>query len=222
MASDFDMVAPLAFVDNMLKVVKAPRGRTSSTCSIVGSPAWPYLCPQSPVLPGIIWAILSTAGAMLNGERDGCSMHTTTGVPYNRTELVQQQEISYYQWMPFILILQGLLFMAPLIIWRALDGTVSGIPVQTVLSMAREATTSASSMDSKDRRNIAHHMKVCLDDKYGDGVKFPVKIYRFISQRSLTFLYCFTKILFIGNSLLQFYLLGRFLGKAVISGASPP
>ena len=47
-----------------------------------------------------------------------------------------RQKIPYYQWVPFILIAQAILFYAPSVIWNAMNGR-AGVDTDNIMAAAR-------------------------------------------------------------------------------------
>ncbi|VDN52743.1 unnamed protein product [Dracunculus medinensis] len=61
----------------------------------------------------------------------------TEDIPKNSEQKLQKQ-LTYYQWIPFLLIFQAFLFTVPHIFWRMLNWT-TGIYMKTIISMANNA-----------------------------------------------------------------------------------
>ena len=66
--------------------------------------------------------------------------------------------ISYYQWVPFILMCQALLFYLPIMFWRTLNGR-TGIDLNSIVEAA-EKLEDAEQGDDRDKilRNMAKQM----------------------------------------------------------------
>lgn len=133
----------------------------------------------------------------------------------------QEAEITYYQWVPIILLFQALLFKIPNVAWRLLNG-YSGINMDKICNLAE--TTLLSSPDDR-KKNISHIAKYmhrwieCQRDYHNNSF---VKIRRRISsvlffcmgKRDGTFLtgyYLFVKFLFCVNVVGQFFLMNAFM-----------
>lgn len=121
------------------------------------------------------------------------------------------RQISYYQWVPFVLALEALMFYIPCIIWRGLLHWHSGINVQSLTQMACDARMMDADARNATVQTVAGHMEDTLE------------IQREISDVSsfclgrrwgsyVTCLYVFIKILYVVNVVTQIFLLNIFLG----------
>ena len=122
----------------------------------------------------------------------------------------------YYQWVPFILAIQALMFYIPATVWRLLN-TQSGINVHGILQMA----CNEHNIEPENRARTVHILARHVDDAlryqrdFGNKQR-PVYLWAFVRLGKyygayVTLLYCFAKFLYLSNVLGQFFLLNRFL-----------
>lgn len=135
------------------------------------------------------------------------------GITNTFTRLQSRKMINYYQWVPIVLALQGLLFYLPNLIWQMLNWQ-SGINVKSILKMASEAEIADDEKRKKTLKTLAKYIEDCvgLQTALG-GVNEFRRLFCFRCGRAnpyLTCLYIFTKILYILNVVVQFMLLNSF------------
>ncbi|KAI1721103.1 innexin domain-containing protein [Ditylenchus destructor] len=112
----------------------------------------------------------------------------------------ENREFKYYQWVPYLLVLQAALFNLPIWSWKN-HYRQSEVNPDKVMREARKL----KSMKEPERRRmidmLASDLYDCLDTEEG--------------QKSCrqTLWYLFTKILFLANIVLQFVLVGTFIGR---------
>uniref|UniRef100_A0A915EQS5 Innexin n=1 Tax=Ditylenchus dipsaci TaxID=166011 RepID=A0A915EQS5_9BILA len=121
------------------------------------------------------------------------------------------RQISYYQWVPFVLALEALMFYVPCIMWRGLLHWHSGINVQSLTQMGCDARMMDADARSATVQTIAGHMEDALEiqREVTDVSSFCVGK-RWGSY--VTCLYVFIKLLYVVNVVLQIFLLNIFLG----------
>lgn len=136
-------------------------------------------------------------------------------------EKVNHKRISYYQWVPFILIFQAFLFKLPSLMWRLFINK-AGINLEKLVDMAHETQFGNYANREKIITHIAHYMdkwitisqnlKVgsCADCRHQVAVNACLLCNR-KEGTLLTGLYLFSKLLFFLNVVIQFYLLDIFL-----------
>jgi len=129
----------------------------------------------------------------------------------------EAREISYYQWVPFILALEALMFYIPHMIWRLLNWQ-SGIHLRGIITMACDNKNLGGANQVNAVADIAGHMHACIEIRkkhYGNQALLDSILQ---CGRSggvyLSLVYLFTKILFITNLILQFIILNEFLGTS--------
>lgn len=131
----------------------------------------------------------------------------------------KSNELKYYQWVPFILLLEAFFFYVPHILWRALVRR-SGIDIRDIV----EAASSYKSVDKFDARDkYMTYMVTALDQYVYDPRRTEESrakdniVKRSLSTACLSqgkylgnylvILYVFVKIIFISNCLIQLFLL---------------
>ncbi|KAI6225945.1 Innexin [Aphelenchoides besseyi] len=125
---------------------------------------------------------------------------------YERTE----REIGYYQWVPFVLGLQAVMFYLPSLIWRILNWQ-SGIAVKGIIQMCEDV----GNMQVDKRRSsvevVAAHLSDSLRIQQNLGRKnlfAPLLVH----GTYLTILYLLVKFVYLIQVITQFVILNNFLG----------
>uniref|UniRef100_A0A1I8ARM7 Innexin n=1 Tax=Steinernema glaseri TaxID=37863 RepID=A0A1I8ARM7_9BILA len=136
---------------------------------------------------------------------------------------VESRQIGYYQWVPFILIAEALMFSIPCIMWRLLNWQ-TGLNIQNVVAAAVDSQTI---IDGAERRKAIESITDSLIDildlqssTLNSTLKLPNMGFSFLSKLSLsrllrghyvTTLYMTIKICYTANIVLQFVLLNASL-----------
>ena len=133
----------------------------------------------------------------------------------------EEEEITYYQWVPLILIFQAFLFKLPNVFWKMLNG-VSGLNLDRICKLS-ESTQMGSPEGRKEAiDNIAFFMDRWLltnrEYKTNILVRVKAKISRvfccFCNRREgnfLTALYLCIKVMYLINIISQFFILNAFM-----------
>ena len=136
----------------------------------------------------------------------------------------KRTHISYYQWVPFILLLQALMFYSPSIIWHSFS-TKTGFDIGTLVKSVNNMEHLNPEVREKTLRYLAKHMDKALEVQrevtpgaFGGVTKFFSKfcLLCLFGKRQGNYLlavYLLTKLLFIGNVIGQLFLLNKFLGN---------
>ena len=145
-------------------------------------------------------------------------MHDTIS-PDNESH--HEKELTYYQWIPIILLFMAFLFKFPSFIWRMLNG-YSGINLNKIVDMTastqmgdhkkRDATIDqiANYLDRWLEMNRQYHSNALVRMRQRASRAFMVCNRR--EGTFLTGLYLFTKLLYVINIICHFFILNAFLG----------
>lgn len=148
-----------------------------------------------------------------------------TSVPADRFSLVSSKAmVSYYQWVPFILICQALMSVLPFLLWRFFNKR-SGIHIVTIMDAAHVCCRPAYlEIREKAIRYIVNQMDRYLmaqrDQRTGCCVRlkhFVAKLCCLIGGRLygnyLISSYLVVKVIYLSNAVGQLFLLDSFLGN---------
>ena len=133
-------------------------------------------------------------------------------------------QIGYYQWVPLLLLLMALIFYIPCMVWRFMNNK-AGIDVNNIVEagMTLQHTAYAES-----HKKTLRYMTKNLDRYLGSTREYRrgcwVNCKHFMSRNCCLFcgrrygnyivaLYMIVKLLYLGNTVLQMYLLDIFLGS---------
>ncbi|VDK27589.1 unnamed protein product [Gongylonema pulchrum] len=153
---------------------------------------------------------------------DYCFIENTYYIPLEQN-LPQSEEhrnnkmITYYQWVPFTLMLQAMLFVVPHVFWRMLNWTAN-VQTRAVISMGSSARQmDPCSNEAKEMLDaIANHMyhanRAKPLRKTLQNTNPLIILSRIFAKSYLTTLYIITKLLFIANASLQFWIVSLYLG----------
>ncbi|KAL5107677.1 Innexin unc-7 [Taenia crassiceps] len=163
-----------------------------------------------------------------------CWIHGTTPIRANETipeddtawiELEKERKITYYQWVPFILGLQTIMFYLPHVAWRNVTFNRLGADLTAIVVKAMDALkTSSPENREKMVANVAKRLELLLfahrDIRRGKRAAFKRRLHAIcgiflVSKRMGTwtvFSYLCIKILYLTNAIGQLYLMKHFLG----------
>ncbi|KAF8368424.1 inx-19 [Pristionchus pacificus] len=115
---------------------------------------------------------------------------------------LKEKQIGYYQWVPFILIAEALMFSVPCIFWRLLSWQ-SGLNIQHVINAACD---SQAIVDHADKQKDTPHSKL-----FPRSLISKLKCTRLLAGHYVSSLYVVTKLLYALNIVLQFVILNACL-----------
>lgn len=155
-----------------------------------------------------------------------CWVSDTYYVPFDRSMPHVEEPrhmISYYQWVPIILLSQAMLFFSPCILWRFLNKR-SGINIAAIIE-ASQACQRAIYNETRDKTVrymvsqidgylMSHksHKKDCWTRLKQGFAKYCCLCCGKFSGNYLTCTYLITKLVYIVNSVGQLFVLDIFLG----------
>ena len=132
--------------------------------------------------------------------------------------------VSYYQWVPFILLFQAVMSVVPSLIWRFLNKR-SGIHLVTIMDAAHVCCR-ASYLEIREKaiRYIVNQMDRYLLAQRDHKTGCCIRVKHFISKvccliggrlygNYLISAYLIVKLMYLGNAVGQLFLLDAFLGS---------
>uniref|UniRef100_A0AC35U0F1 Innexin n=1 Tax=Rhabditophanes sp. KR3021 TaxID=114890 RepID=A0AC35U0F1_9BILA len=126
----------------------------------------------------------------------------------------EEKQISYYQWVPFVLIAEALMFALPCMVWRLMNWQ-SGINIQNMVTASIE-TKAIMDEDEKEKaiNSLANSFLDFIDMQDYDGACYretslfgKFKLSRFLRGHYITCLYLSTKLIYTLNIVCQFIIL---------------
>ncbi|KAK3083509.1 hypothetical protein FSP39_024433 [Pinctada imbricata] len=176
--------------------------------------------------PIVCWNPAEFKDHMESYTKWNCWVKNTYYVPMTETIPVniderQQAELTYYQWVPIILLFMAFLFKLPNMIWRLFNGG-SGLNLDKVVFFAEKAQFDTPDDRDKSLFTLARFMDKWLDTnkeyKWNVFVRTKHQVSRFMcffcnkrAGKYLTAMYLFVKVLYVANAIGQLFLLNAFL-----------
>lgn len=179
--------------------------------------------------PITCWVPAHFSGNWASYANSYCWIKSTYYLPFTEDvpkeeEDDKREDITYYQWVPLILLTQALFFYLPRQTWRTLN-TRTAVDVDNIVEQA-QSFEKAENSEVKDKTKdlmVRQMHRFLLSRKHYD-TKCTLSITQCISKvfcpkcgRStgnyLTLTYFFCKILFIANVIGQIFVMDAFLGS---------
>uniref|UniRef100_A0A914EMS8 Innexin n=1 Tax=Acrobeloides nanus TaxID=290746 RepID=A0A914EMS8_9BILA len=163
------------------------------------------------------WIPAQFTGAWEQYSENYCFVQNTYFLPLthyipNDIQEREDREIGYYQWVPFVLGLQGILFYLPSLIWRILNWQ-SGVAVKGIVQMCQDV----GNMNVEKRKSSVEVVAIHLRDSLRTQQQLLKRnIFGTLLRRGsfLNVLYILVKFIYLAQVLTQFVILNRFLGTS--------
>uniref|UniRef100_A0A7E4VEL1 Innexin n=1 Tax=Panagrellus redivivus TaxID=6233 RepID=A0A7E4VEL1_PANRE len=129
----------------------------------------------------------------------------------------RQRRISYYQWVPFFLLISAACFRLPSLLWKHFSD-YSGIRIQQIIKLASDANNIKPDIKDANIQSLCIHLQGALrfHRRLQQRHIRPHKLLRFFnlqySAYYVSMMYLITKFLYLFNVTSQLYLLNSFLG----------
>ncbi|XP_076459596.1 innexin unc-9-like [Babylonia areolata] len=172
------------------------------------------------------WCPAEFTGAYVDYAKSYCWIKNTYYIPMDEqipleTIKRENEELTYYQWVPLILLFQAFMFKFPNIIWRLFNGG-SGVNLDKVVEMAEKTQMGSPEDREKTIKHIALYLDRWLEThrEYHWNMLVRAKQHLarvccfFCNKRAGTYLTAFyltTKVLYAANVIAQFFILNGFL-----------
>ncbi|XP_076442060.1 innexin unc-9-like isoform X2 [Babylonia areolata] len=172
------------------------------------------------------WCPAEFTGAYVDYAKSYCWIKNTYYIAMDEqipleTIKRENEELTYYQWVPLILLFQAFMFKFPNIVWRLFNGG-SGINLDKVVEMAEKTQMGSPDDRKKTIEHIALYMDRWLETHREYHWNMLVRAKQtmarfccfFCNKRAGTYLTAFyltTKVLYAVNVISQFFILNAFL-----------
>lgn len=134
-----------------------------------------------------------------------------------------EHEITYYQWIPLILLLQAFLFKFPNLVWSMMN-SYSGVSMDKVIKLCNDTQSNTPEERQETIENLAMYMDKWLWCTQRQRSNIIQRVQKKISNilvcicsrrggTYLTGLYLFSKLLYVVNAIGQLFLLNAFLAQ---------
>ncbi|UMM36493.1 hypothetical protein L5515_008635 [Caenorhabditis briggsae] len=151
-----------------------------------------------------------------------CWASDTYYVPTNEpvaglhTDEKRQRKISYYQWVPFFLLLEAACFRLPSLLWKYLAGH-SGIKINEIVKLSSDPNNIKPDIKRANIKSLTVHLQGAL--RFHRRLqKKQIRPHRFLwlfnlpySAFFVTAMYLCTKFFYLANVCLQLLFMNRFL-----------
>ncbi|CAD5230006.1 unnamed protein product [Bursaphelenchus xylophilus] len=135
------------------------------------------------------------------------------GMPKNER---QQRKISYYQWVPFFLLIEAACFRLPSLLWKYMSGQ-SGIKIQEICKLSGDPNNIKPDIKRANIRSLAVHLEGALrfHRRLHKKQLRPHQLLRMFnlpySACYVTITYLITKFCYLFNVVVQLFLMNKFL-----------
>uniref|UniRef100_A0A914ZJ75 Innexin n=1 Tax=Parascaris univalens TaxID=6257 RepID=A0A914ZJ75_PARUN len=127
------------------------------------------------------------------------------------------RQISYYQWVPFFLLIQAFLYYIPCLMWRLMSDK-SGIRLNDIVQLATEKENIEPDYRIRTIESLSRHIESALRYQHTATSRTQYTLHRVFKcfnmryyESYVTGLYLATKIMYVGNILTNLILVNKFL-----------
>ena len=173
------------------------------------------------------WAPAQFPDSWVEYTNNMCWISNTYYIPISEHNILSapRKEIVYYQWVPLVLFLQAFMFYLPSVHWSVLNRSI-GMDINKVVQTLRQLDH--INPDSRDKvtkfiiKHIDRSLNYTREIRKGACARFKQRMAQcgcFCGKRYGNFLitiYLVTKILYLGDAVIQLYMLNHFLGTDYI------
>ncbi|KAL6742753.1 hypothetical protein Aduo_015870 [Ancylostoma duodenale] len=129
----------------------------------------------------------------------------------------EYRQISYYQWVPFFLLIQAFLYYIPCLMWRLMSDK-SGIRLNDIVQMATEKENIEPDYRIRTIESLSRHIESALRYQHTATSRTQYTLHRVFKcfnmryyESYVTGMYLATKIMYVGNILTNLVLVNKFL-----------
>ncbi|PAV80099.1 hypothetical protein WR25_11846 isoform B [Diploscapter pachys] len=129
----------------------------------------------------------------------------------------EYRQISYYQWVPFFLLIQAFLYYIPCLMWRLMSDK-SGIRMNDIVQMATEKENIEPDYRIRTIESLSRHIESALRYQHTATSRTQYTLHRVFKcfnmryyESYVTGMYLATKIMYVGNILTNLVLVNKFL-----------
>ncbi|XP_050418687.1 innexin unc-9 [Patella vulgata] len=174
------------------------------------------------------WCPAHFTGSYVAYTKSYCWVKNTYYIPMDNTIPVEHnnrssEELTYYQWVPIILLFMAFLFKAPSILWRIFNSG-SGLNLEKIVNMTTDTQIGSPDKREETLRHISVYMDRWLETHrqyhWNALIRARERVSKLCcflcSKRDgtyLTGLYIFVKLVYVVNVICQFFLLNAFMGE---------
>nr|AFC34074.1 INX13 [Hirudo verbana] len=155
-----------------------------------------------------------------------CWVKNTYYLPWNETvprehEHEKKQMIPYYQWVPFILVAQAVMFYLPSLVWHSFNSR-AGVDADNILAAAHTFSMT-DKVETRDRtmKMLVQQLHRFLRSHNNDGKHNQRCCHCHCSTKRvgnyLVLIFLVSKLLYIANTVGQMFLLGKLLSTRYLT-----
>ncbi|VDN90988.1 unnamed protein product [Brugia pahangi] len=129
----------------------------------------------------------------------------------------EYRQISYYQWVPFFLLIQAFLYYIPCLVWRLMSDK-SGIRLNDIVQLATEKENIEPDYRTRIIESLARHIESALRYQHAATSRAQYTLHRVLKclnmryyESYVTGLYLATKVMYVSNILTNLILVNKFL-----------